>query len=124
MYNLPCSTVTSPPVRRYQRGNNFDSLVGYARHMDRCHRVVSFSFAFDCVLRIARFKNEAEFWAYNVVFGLFQAPYYAFSQTMMAELTPEGYENMVPALCNLPSASSNRFFSSSVCLGCPIARLR
>ncbi len=33
--------------------------------------------------------------AYNVVFGLFQAPYYAFSQTMMAELTPPGFENMV-----------------------------
>lgn len=33
--------------------------------------------------------------AYNVVFGLFQAPYYAFSQTMMAELTPPGYDNMV-----------------------------
>lgn len=33
--------------------------------------------------------------AYNVMFGLFQAPYYAFSQTMMAELTPPGFENMV-----------------------------
>lgn len=33
--------------------------------------------------------------AYNVVFGLFQAPYYAFSQTMMAELTPPGFDNMV-----------------------------
>ena len=33
--------------------------------------------------------------AYNVVFGLLQAPYYAFSQTMMAELTPPGFENMV-----------------------------
>jgi MFS-type transporter involved in bile tolerance (Atg22 family) len=30
-----------------------------------------------------------------VVFGLFQAPYYAFSQTMMAELTPPGFDNMV-----------------------------
>jgi MFS-type transporter involved in bile tolerance (Atg22 family) len=29
------------------------------------------------------------------VFGLFQAPYYAYSQTMMAELTPPGSENMV-----------------------------
>ena len=36
--------------------------------------------------------------AYNVVFGLFQAPYYAFSQTMMAELTPPGYDNMVGPL--------------------------
>jgi MFS-type transporter involved in bile tolerance (Atg22 family) len=37
--------------------------------------------------------------AYNVVFGLFQAPYYAFSQTMMAELTPPGFDNMVRCQC-------------------------
>ena len=29
--------------------------------------------------------------AYNIVFGLFQAQYYAFSQTMMAELSPPGF---------------------------------
>ena len=41
-------------------------------------------------------KSFAEFLhrAYNIVFGLFQAPYYAFSQTMMAELTPPGFDNM------------------------------
>ena len=44
------------------------------------------------------FHNVWEFWAYNVVFGLFQAPYYAFSQTMMAELTPPGFDNMVRPL--------------------------
>ena len=38
------------------------------------------------------------FRAYNVVFGLFQAPYYAFSQTMMAELSPPGFDNMVKKL--------------------------
>ena len=43
----------------------------------------------------SRFHNVWEFWAYNVVFGLFQAPYYAFSQTMMAELSPPGFDNMV-----------------------------
>ena len=42
-----------------------------------------------------RFHNVWEFWAYNVVFGLFQAPYYAFAQTMMAELSPPGFDNMV-----------------------------
>ncbi|EKM59858.1 uncharacterized protein PHACADRAFT_206077 [Phanerochaete carnosa HHB-10118-sp] len=42
------------------------------------------------------FHNVWEFWAYNVVFGLFQAPYYAYSQTMMAELTPPGFDNMTP----------------------------
>ena len=36
--------------------------------------------------------------AYNVMFGLFQAPYYAFSQTMMAELSPPGFDNMVHCL--------------------------
>ena len=44
---------------------------------------------------VSRFHNAWEFWAYNVVFGLFQAPYYAFSQTMMAELSPPGFDNMV-----------------------------
>ncbi|KAF7302470.1 DNA-directed RNA polymerase subunit [Mycena chlorophos] len=36
--------------------------------------------------------------AYNVVFGLFQAPHYAFSQTMMADLTPPGFDNMFSGL--------------------------
>ena len=36
--------------------------------------------------------------AYNVVFGLFQAPYYAFSQTMMAEVSPPGFDNMVKSM--------------------------
>ena len=48
-----------------------------------------------CLTVTHRFHNVWEFWAYNVVFGLFQAPYYAFSQTMMAELTPPGFDNMV-----------------------------
>ena len=48
---------------------------------------------------IRRFHNVWEFWAYNVVYGLFQAPYYAFSQTMMAELTPPGFDNMVRLPC-------------------------
>jgi len=50
-----------------------------------------------------RFHNVWEFWAYNVVFGLFQAPYYAFSQTMMAELTPPGFDNMVRRRLNAVS---------------------
>jgi hypothetical protein len=50
------------------------------------------------LVRIALFQphpNTDGRRAYNVVFGLFQAPYYAFSQTMMAELTPPGFDNMV-----------------------------
>jgi hypothetical protein len=43
-------------------------------------------------------KSVADFFfgrTYNVVFGLFQAPFYAIAQTMMAELIPPRYENMV-----------------------------
>lgn len=55
------------------------------------------------------FHNAWEFWAYNVVFGLFQAPYYAFSQTMMAELTPPGFDNMVrPPPASFPRVSLMR----------------
>jgi len=53
------------------------------------------------------FHNVWEFWAYNVVFGLFQAPYYAFSQTMMAELSPPGYDNMFFGLFGLSNRASS-----------------
>ncbi|KAJ3553284.1 hypothetical protein NM688_g3695 [Phlebia brevispora] len=53
------------------------------------------------------FHNVWEFWAYNVVFGLFQAPYYAFSQTMMAELTPPGFDNMFFGLFGLSNRASS-----------------
>jgi len=53
------------------------------------------------------FHNVWEFWAYNVVFGLFQASYYAFAQTMMAELTPPGFENMFFGLFGLSNRASS-----------------
>jgi len=53
------------------------------------------------------FHNVWEFWAYNVVFGIFQAPYYAFSQTMMAELTPPGFDNMFFGLFGLSNRASS-----------------
>ncbi|KAF8166982.1 MFS general substrate transporter [Pholiota molesta] len=53
------------------------------------------------------FHNVWEFRAYNVVFGLFQAPYYAFSQTMMAELTPPGFDNMFFGLFGLSNRASS-----------------
>lgn len=53
------------------------------------------------------FHNEWEFWAYNIVFGLFQAPYYAFSQTMMAELSPPGFDNMFFGLFGLSNRASS-----------------
>lgn len=68
---------------------------------------------------------EKAFRAYNIVFGIFQAPYYAFSQTMMAELTPPGFDNMVrhflsfviKRLFNIVCAPSSSVFS-----GCQIVR--
>ncbi|KAN0097168.1 Autophagy-related protein 22-like protein [Tylopilus felleus] len=47
------------------------------------------------------FRNVWEYWAYNVLTGVFQAPYYAYSQTMMAELSPPGFEYMFFGLFNL-----------------------
>ncbi|KAF9234341.1 MFS general substrate transporter [Melanogaster broomeanus] len=35
-----------------------------------------------------------KFGAYNVIAGLFQIPCYSYSQTMMAELSPPGFDNM------------------------------
>lgn len=40
------------------------------------------------------YHHVNDFWIYNIVFGLFQAPYYSYSQTMMSEFTPRGYEGM------------------------------
>ncbi|PNS16334.1 hypothetical protein CAC42_6441 [Sphaceloma murrayae] len=40
------------------------------------------------------YASLSHFVAYNVVFGLFQAPYYAYAQTLMAELSPPGYEGV------------------------------
>jgi len=53
------------------------------------------------------FHKSSEFWAYNVVFGLFQAPYYAFSQTMMAELCPPGFEGLFFGLFGLSNRASS-----------------
>ncbi|KAF8437153.1 MFS general substrate transporter [Boletus edulis BED1] len=53
------------------------------------------------------FHNVWEFWAYNVVFGLFQAPYYAYAQAMMAELSPPGFDNMFFGLFGLSNRASS-----------------
>ncbi|KAG1735042.1 autophagy-related protein 22-like protein [Suillus lakei] len=53
------------------------------------------------------FHNVWEFWAYNVMFGLFQAPYYAYSLTMMAELSPPGFDNMFFGLFGLSNRASS-----------------
>ncbi|KAF8551739.1 MFS general substrate transporter [Imleria badia] len=53
------------------------------------------------------FHNVWEFWAYNVLFGLFQASYYAYAQTMMAELSPPGFDNMFFGLYGLSNRASS-----------------
>ncbi|PLW47161.1 hypothetical protein PCASD_02332 [Puccinia coronata f. sp. avenae] len=53
------------------------------------------------------FHNRWEFWAYNVIFGLFQAPYYSYSQTIMAELSPPGQVNMFFALFGFSNRASS-----------------
>ncbi|ORX35478.1 autophagy-related protein 22-like protein [Kockovaella imperatae] len=53
------------------------------------------------------YHNTWEFWFYNVVFGLGQAPYYAYAQTMMAELTPPGFEGMFFGLFGITNRVSS-----------------
>ncbi|KAG0159351.1 hypothetical protein PDIDSM_6873 [Penicillium digitatum] len=50
---------------------------------------------------------EWEFYFYNVIFGLFQAPYYAYAQTMISELMPRGYDNMFFALFGITNRASS-----------------
>ncbi|BEJ01847.1 hypothetical protein CcaverHIS631_0605290 [Cutaneotrichosporon cavernicola] len=48
-----------------------------------------------------------EFWLYQVVFGLGQAPYYAYAQSMMADLTPPGFEGMFFGLFGITNRASS-----------------
>jgi Vacuole effluxer Atg22 like len=94
-------------VRRDKCGNSPDPVMGHDWRLDTKVRVgfLNYFFVFcwrDSADIMCRFHNKWEFWAYNVVFGLFQAPYYAFSQTMMAELSPPGFDNMVRLIYLFP----------------------
>ncbi|GAB1203426.1 hypothetical protein APSETT445_002061 [Aspergillus pseudonomiae] len=51
--------------------------------------------------------TQWEFYFYNIVFGLFQAPYYAYAQTMISELMPQGYDNMFFALFGITNRASS-----------------
>ncbi|PLB40762.1 uncharacterized protein BDW47DRAFT_82167 [Aspergillus candidus] len=53
------------------------------------------------------YHHRWEFYLYNVVFGLFQAPYYAYAQTMISELMPTGYDNMFFALFGITNRASS-----------------
>ena len=49
-----------------------------------------------CLVR-ERYHNKWEFWVHKALYGLFQAPYYSYSQTVMAELSPPGFDFLVRA---------------------------
>ncbi|KLT41595.1 MFS general substrate transporter [Cutaneotrichosporon oleaginosum] len=53
------------------------------------------------------FHNTWEFWFYQVLFGLGQAPYYAYAQSMMADLTPPGFEGMFFGLFGITNRASS-----------------
>ncbi|KNG87691.1 autophagy-related protein Atg22B2 [Aspergillus nomiae NRRL 13137] len=53
------------------------------------------------------YHHRWEFYFYNIVFGLFQAPYYAYAQTMISELMPQGYDNMFFALFGITNRASS-----------------
>ncbi|KAH6684544.1 autophagy-related protein 22-like protein [Halenospora varia] len=53
------------------------------------------------------YHHVRDFWIYNILFGLFQAPYYAYAQTMMSEVTPRGYENMFFGLFGITNRASS-----------------
>ncbi|KAL2222840.1 hypothetical protein M432DRAFT_23916 [Thermoascus aurantiacus ATCC 26904] len=53
------------------------------------------------------YHHTWEFYFYNIIFGLFQAPYYAYSQTMISELMPRGYDNMFFALFGITNRASS-----------------
>jgi len=52
-------------------------------------------------------RNTWEFWACNILLSVFQAPFYAFSQTIMADLVPPGYEKMFFGLYGFSNVASN-----------------
>jgi MFS-type transporter involved in bile tolerance (Atg22 family) len=59
----------------------------------------------------AGYHHVRDFWIYNILFGLFQAPYYAYAQTMMSEVTPRGYENMFFGLFGITNRAVSSFIS-------------
>ncbi|GMK57198.1 hypothetical protein CspeluHIS016_0400320 [Cutaneotrichosporon spelunceum] len=55
----------------------------------------------------SRADGRWEFWFYQVLFGLGQAPYYAYAQSMMADLTPPGFEGMFFGLFGITNRASS-----------------
>lgn len=57
------------------------------------------------VCLLCRFHNAWEFWAYNVVSGFLAGQSLSFTQTMMSELSPPGFEYMVGVLAHSVTSS-------------------
>ncbi|KAN0137282.1 Autophagy-related protein 22-like protein [Lactarius tabidus] len=53
------------------------------------------------------FHNTWEFWVYNALAGLTTGPAYSFTQTMMSELTPPGFEYLFFGLLGLFSRTAS-----------------
>ncbi|KAI8139146.1 autophagy-related protein 22-like protein [Fennellomyces sp. T-0311] len=62
------------------------------------------------------YHTEIELWIYNAWFGLFTAPFYAYSQTLMSELIPTGQENKFFALFGIVSKVA-QFFGPALISG-------
>jgi MFS-type transporter involved in bile tolerance (Atg22 family) len=58
------------------------------------------------------YHHVRDFWIYNILFGLFQAPYYAYVQTMMSEVTQRGYENMFFGLFGITNGAVSHCFDN------------
>ncbi|KAK5031185.1 hypothetical protein LTS07_004920 [Exophiala sideris] len=52
------------------------------------------------------FHNEWEFWLYQVIYGIFVCQWYAYSQTMISEVTPRGKEFLFFSLYSIMGKTS------------------
>jgi len=53
------------------------------------------------------YHNKWEFWVHKALYGLFQAPYNSYSQTVMAELSPPGFDFLFFGLFGLTARASS-----------------
>jgi MFS-type transporter involved in bile tolerance (Atg22 family) len=52
------------------------------------------------------FHNEWEFWLYQVIYGIFVCQWYAYSVTMISEVTPRGKEFLFFSLFSVMGKAS------------------
>lgn len=101
-------------VRRHQYRDSHDPAVGYDRYLDaelwfpQEMGILGVQRYVPCPLPPTVLRDpHSHTLRFTVFFGLFQAPYYAFSQTMMSELCPPGFENMFFGLFGLSNRASS-----------------